>query len=205
MSQLNVLVVCTGNVCRSPLAEQLLRAHFTTAGLNVTVSSAGTGAVEGHSMDSVAAEFSQKLGGDSHNFTSRILQPALITQADLIVTATREHRADVARLVPSSAPHTFTINELARIIRGIPDISAEAAPQRSGSSARGIVDYLTALRGFTVPPSDGAEDDIEDPFQQSLDFHKRVALAIDSSVKTIVAAFAPIAADNTSAGQHVDQ
>ncbi len=189
MSDLNILVVCTGNICRSPMAEQLLRANFADADLDVEISSAGTGAADGQPMETVAATLSRTLGGEPHRFLSRVLRADAVAGADLILTATRAHRADVARLLPRAAPHTFTLEELARIIREIPAMAQQKAFVNVEGSAREIVARLTAVRGLAAPAAHAADDDIDDPYRQALEVHDRVALSIDTAVKTIVSIF----------------
>ncbi len=199
-NELTILVVCTGNICRSPLAEQLLRAQFAARGIKVTITSAGTGAVEGLPMDETSASLSRELGGKPDGFSSTLLRASLIANADLILTATREQRSDVARLLPRAAPNTFTLNELARKIRDIPLIAAEEYPARADDTARSIAKQLTAMRGLTAPAPQPSADDIEDPFHQPRDFQNQIGLSIDAAVTSIVSAFiAPNAGENVSA------
>lgn len=203
MSALNILVVCTGNACRSPLAEQLLRTNFAAAGVDVTVSSAGTDATAGLPMDTMSAELSQQLGGDPHLFRSTALTAELIATADLILTATRAHRSTVARLLPRAAPKTFTLTELARIVTGTADIAAAEVPALLDGSARSIAQQFTAMRGLTAPPLDAGENDIDDPFGRDRDVHTMVSTRIDAAVRSISAAFALSRPNDAGGSDHV--
>ena len=57
-----IVTICTGNICRSPLAEVLLRERLS--GVGVVVRSAGTHALTGHGMSPEAQELAVRLGGD---------------------------------------------------------------------------------------------------------------------------------------------
>lgn len=123
MSAPVVLTVCTGNICRSPLLERLLQRTLDDAhGLGaVQVRSAGTAALVGAEMDERSAALLHELGGDPDGFVARRLTASMVTEADLVLTATREHRAAVVRMVPSAMRRTFTVRELAVLVAQIPD------------------------------------------------------------------------------------
>ncbi len=103
-----VLFVCSGNICRSALAEQVLRArvraifggHAAEADSVVRFSSAGTIAAEGQRMPEQAAELSVRYGGDPSEHQARFLTPGIIQGVDLVLTMAREHRSAVVRAVP---------------------------------------------------------------------------------------------------------
>ena len=94
-----ILVVCLGNVCRSPLAEQVLRMRFAEllgdGSPAVRVSSAGARALVGRPMDEHAAAELRRLGGDPEGFAATQLTAAAAGAADLVLTATRELRSRV--------------------------------------------------------------------------------------------------------------
>ena len=78
----NILVVCVGNICRSPMAETLLKHRFP----NKTINSAGVGALVGHSADPAALEImsKQQMHIDSH--VAKQIDEDLAKKADLIFT-----------------------------------------------------------------------------------------------------------------------
>ena len=87
-----VLVVCTGNVCRSPLAERVGQAHLSRVLPDPKVlrlDSAGTRAVVGSGMDPASARALQALGGDPADFRAQQLTDAIVGSADLTLTMTR--------------------------------------------------------------------------------------------------------------------
>lgn len=84
----NVLVVCTGNICRSPIAEGLLRARMTPGG---RVMSAGIGALVGHPADPLAVELMSEKGFDITPHRAQQLTRQLLSEADLVLTLERQH------------------------------------------------------------------------------------------------------------------
>ena len=94
----HVLFVCTGNICRSPLAESLLERALKDRGLEVEVTSAGTGAWDGAPASEGAYLVGLERGLDLSGHRARLLTRELVDEADLILTMARHHRARVDEL-----------------------------------------------------------------------------------------------------------
>ena len=95
----SILLVCTGNICRSPLAAaQLERALGERAAEGIRVSSAGTGAWDGAPVSEGAYLVGLERGLDLSGHRARLLTRELVEQADLILTMARHHRARVDEL-----------------------------------------------------------------------------------------------------------
>lgn len=183
-----VLVVCSGNICRSPIAEQLLRSRLGGASAPwVRLLSAGTIAQDGTAMTPEAAEVSRRYGGDPSGHAAVAVTPQLVDDADLILTAAREHRAEVVSLVPRASRRTFTVREFARLLGAI-----DADELSAIANAEDLVVAAAARRGFTPPLADVLDDDIEDPYLQSSEVYDRVGAQLDAAVTTIAAALGPI-------------
>jgi len=139
---MRLLLVCTGNICRSPTAERL--AHALSRERQVTgihATSAGTRAVIGHPMHPNAAPVLARLGGDPSNFTARQLTAKIASSADLILTMTRTHRDAVLELAPQKLHRTFTLAEASRLIseHGVHTVS-DLAGKRSSLTAHDSLD-----------------------------------------------------------------
>jgi len=94
-----ILLVCTGNICRSPLAAALLQRALTERGVEgMDVSSAGTGAWDGAPVSEGAYLVGLERGLDLSAHRARLLTRELIEQADLVLTMARHHRARVDEL-----------------------------------------------------------------------------------------------------------
>ncbi|WP_309578230.1 arsenate reductase/protein-tyrosine-phosphatase family protein [Scandinavium hiltneri] len=91
-----ILVICTANICRSPIGERLLRQRLP----HKTIDSAGTAALAGQSVDRDAMRIAgrHKLSLEGHQ--SRLFTAALSTQYDLILTMEKEHLKHIAHIAP---------------------------------------------------------------------------------------------------------
>jgi RpiB/LacA/LacB family sugar-phosphate isomerase len=105
-----VLFVCTGNVCRSPMAEGLFR-HATRGRTDCRAISAGVGAVEGQPPSSHAVRALKELGIDISQQRSRMLTPEVVEQADYIFGMTHSHVDAVTLLFPQAAEKMFLLRE----------------------------------------------------------------------------------------------
>ncbi|MBC8097559.1 MAG: ribose 5-phosphate isomerase B [Akkermansiaceae bacterium] len=105
-----VLFVCTGNICRSPMAEGIFRQAVQGRG-NYRVVSAGLGAMDGQPPSTHAVRATRELGIDISNQRSRMLTPELVRQADYIFGMTHSHVDTVMMLYPQVAEKTFLLRE----------------------------------------------------------------------------------------------
>ena len=109
---MHILLVCTGNTCRSPMAEELLRQALTRhKRADITVASAGTGAWDGAPVSEGAYLVALEHGLDLSSHRARLLTRNDVDQADLVLTMARHHRARVEEL--NGAGKTFLLGEYA--------------------------------------------------------------------------------------------
>ena len=161
-----VLHVCTGNICRSPMAEHLMRAglrqRLGAEADRFVIESAGTWGHTGSPMESYALSTLKTYGVDGQDFSARELIAEHVVAADLILGATREHRAAAVVLHPRAAARTFTLREFARLAGAVdPDTLPAGDPVER---ARALVRAAAAQRGM-VPPDRPRDDDLDDPYQ----------------------------------------
>ncbi|MCU1442752.1 MAG: low molecular weight phosphatase family protein [Cryobacterium sp.] len=191
-----ILVVCTGNICRSPLAEQLLAARLGASGISATVASAGTRALVGYPMTAEAAALSVRYGGDPSAHAARQLTAEHVEDADLILAATRYHRGEVVTLSPKSSRSAFTLRQFARLVEPINEAPPaggsdfESQPEASTQRAifRRFVDHVAANRGVTSTVLRPTDDDMQDPYRRSRRVYERVGREIDAAVAIVVTA-----------------
>jgi RpiB/LacA/LacB family sugar-phosphate isomerase len=106
----NILFVCTGNICRSPMAEGLFR-HATEGRNDYRVASAGVGAADGQPPSLHAVRALREIGIDSGGLRSQLLTPELVEEADYIFGMTHSHVETIMTLFPQAAEKTFLLRE----------------------------------------------------------------------------------------------
>ena len=105
-----ILFVCTGNVCRSPMAEGLFRQAVEGRG-DFCVLSAGVGAIDGQPPSAYAVQALRELGIDISQQRSRMLTAELVSQADYIFGMTHGHVDAINLLYPQAVEKTFLLRE----------------------------------------------------------------------------------------------
>lgn len=185
-----ILIVCTGNICRSPYAAYVLQAGLTQSGISrISVDSAGTNAGTGRPMAPRISRALARRGIDTSGFRSKPLTTHLVERADLILTAETSQRANVVRLEPMALGRVFTLRQFARLL---PEAKTFDAASAGGCGLASLVQACSAARGIGQPAR-GTEDDVEDPWGRSRLAYHRSMKAIDDALGVIAARI--IAAD----------
>lgn len=191
MSPFSVLMVCMGNICRSPMAERLLvlaaREHVGDRVDDLLlVHGAGTGGWHvGAPMDEGAARQVRARGGDPDRFAARRLTTDLIEYADLVLTATGEQSRFVHGMRPDATERTFVLGELGRLLPAVDlDELPPFAPHPDAVYARGValVEAAAKVRGGRPPRP---ADDIDDPWGRADKYFARIADEIDATVRPL--------------------
>jgi protein-tyrosine phosphatase len=194
LTELNILLVCVANVCRSPLAERVLALRLQEllgqGASAIGVSSAGVLSLVGSPMDDLAAEQLRRLGGDPEGFASTQWTSSMSEGADLVLTATRDLRSRVLEETPRVLRRTFTIPEFAALA------SSEVFRARRVTSPADLVGRAAASRGSVVLDS----YDVPDPVGQSRDFHGEVADLLDRDCTAIARALVGALLSDVSTG-----
>ena len=110
---MHITFVCTGNICRSPMAEGLLRHALGERGIEgVTVSSTGTWGLDGSSATEFAAAAARASGVDLGAHRARTFSEPLADEADLILAMTSVHLREAEDMAPGSSARTRLLKEL---------------------------------------------------------------------------------------------
>lgn len=179
LTPFDILVVCIGNICRSPLVAQVLAARLDEAGVGsaYAVTSAGTHGLQGRAMEERAAAQLLARGVDPSDFRARRLVPAHVEAAGLVLTATESVRRDVVGEHPGALRRTFTVREFAALVPGL-DAASPAELVAAAARSRGS---LT-----------GVDLDIPDPMGRSVEDHARAASYAEEAVTALVPALARV-------------
>ncbi len=181
---MSILFVCTGNICRSPIGERVLTGLAGRAGVPVTSTSAGVGALNGQPIHPHASAVLIENGYDATGFESRYLRPPMLVESDLVLCMSREHRAAAQQMAPARWKRVFTLTEFAALC----DL--------------GALPEIIAGRGRLDPNSDLL--DIVDPMGRPREDFDRVFAEVEPKVAAVVAwlaAQAPSSATERVAGE----
>lgn len=180
----SILVVCTANQCRSPLAAAALRRRIESAGVPVTVASAGVAAMPGIGATPPTVDAARRIGLDISDHAATPLAPDAVRSADLVIGLERRHVQEIVLHDPTSFPRTFTLRELVR--RG-----SEVGPRHPDQS---VGEWLTEV-GVQRRPADllgaSTDDDIADPTGSAAVDHHSMADEVDDLAGALVALLYP--------------
>ncbi|MFN3217644.1 MAG: low molecular weight protein-tyrosine-phosphatase [Acidimicrobiales bacterium] len=167
---MRILVVCTGNICRSPMAEALLRTNAAAAGLDVQVASVGMHAVTGPA-DPQAKRVMAARGIDIGEHRARQFRPVDAGSADLVVAMERAHVIEIVAEATTALGHTFTLPELVRLGSSVGPV---------GDAALG--DWLAAIAAMRDPSTmlrGNPADEVDDPYGRGRRAFNRCADQLD--------------------------
>jgi low molecular weight protein-tyrosine phosphatase len=177
-----ILTVCTGNICRSPVAERLLQAgldQVLPGGFEVR--SAGTRAMVGDPVQPLSADIIRTFGGTADGFAARQLTGKILRRVDLVLTMTSAHRGEVLQLDASLLKRTFTIREFARMLDVLGEReSASEEEQNDGDRLaanaklwRKLPARAASVRHLALAP-EAADNDVVDPYRRSAEYYSQM-------------------------------
>ena len=182
----SILFVCTGNMCRSVIAERLamdgLCARLGDGAASFGVKSAGTAGTDGVPIHPLTANVLGRFGVPGEGITSRRLTERDIDWADLILSVGREHQERVTAMRPRASQRTYLLREFARLVGAVPGTGLDPV-----SRAHDVVAAAARMRG-RVPYVEPGADDIPDPRPTYRAF-ARCADAIHLALQDILDAF----------------
>ncbi|ASG35516.1 protein tyrosine phosphatase [Klebsiella pneumoniae subsp. pneumoniae] len=103
----SILVVCTGNICRSPIGERFLRRALP----NKRIDSAGTGALVGHDADSSATKIAAQNGLSLEGHKGQQFTSSLAREYDLILVMEKSHIEQICRIAPEARGKTMLFGQ----------------------------------------------------------------------------------------------
>lgn len=152
------------------------------AGEEVSVASAGTNALSGAPMDAGVIPLVERFGAPWQEHVARAVSINSIAAARLVLTAAREHRAAVVRIMPRAVQYTFTLNDFSHLAA-----AAEPMPKAEDFVAQA----LSAVRGARalVAPLSAAEAQIVDPFGMRGEVYEQMSREVEEALATIKRVF----------------
>lgn len=169
------------------MAEYLLRDALTKrngpAASGWAIGSAGTNTGGGRSMESTALALLAERRIDGAAFKNRRVTSALAHEYDLILTATREHRGQVAQLDPSVLGRIFTINQFAYLLSASDPIDRADAGDLAGA---GFALIAAASAARSRLPARFNEDDLADPIGRPMKEFRRCADTLQTNIDALL-------------------
>lgn len=169
-----ILTVCTGNICRSPVAERLLQAGLDQVQPGgFVVRSAGTRAMVGDPIQPPSADIIRTYGGTPDGFAARLLTPKILRESDLVLAMTARHRGDVMQMDASLLKRTFTIREFARMLQVLEQRDTPAAAVDLPTFWRELPARAASVRHLALAP-ESADNDVVDPYRRGQELYNQM-------------------------------
>lgn len=186
---MHILTVCSGNICRSPMAEYLLRHALESQRIgrtDIAVSSAGILHLQSRPIDPTCAQLLSEDGIDTSTFRSTVCTPSMVTQADLVLCFEHIHLDDLLRDAPMALRHTFLLTDFANLC----DIDMQQGGP-DGTTAQEHLECLIDDAPLIRPLMPHAEE-IPDPHHHDHATYAHAHQLIADAAKRIAAAIAPL-------------
>lgn len=176
---MHLLVVCTANIARSPLAGAMLAASLEDHGIGVL--SAGTHARTGDPAAEPSQRMAEDRGLDLSEHRSQPVTESLVREAGLVVTMSERHRDRCAPLAAGAGSYVFTLRELGRLLRAA---DLHEAPAEVTDRLGWLADRAHLARPGASPAS--GPEDIHDPIRDPEAAWQRMAAALDEGCSELV-------------------
>lgn len=166
---MHLLFICSGNTCRSPMAEALARKALAAKGIEAHVESAGTHAEKGVSRLSVEAMAKRDLDFTGHE--AQQFRPEMADRFDLILCMEEHHRSAVMTMAPQVESKVFSLCDfLAR--------TKQAPPKESQS----LAEWIATIGGLHVNNTAGIRDPLAEETQKA---YEATAMQLDALLEEL--------------------
>jgi protein-tyrosine phosphatase len=188
---INILAVCTGNICRSPYAALFLQSELNRISPDsFTIRSAGSHALVGHQMDERSSAKLHDVGVSSDGFLARQLNEDNVSGNDLILALTDEHRSRIVAMSPRLLKRTYTVREFAAVLDESAAMLENTLPRGNDTTTvdarwAALLKAAQLVRHSARMKVEGNLD-VVDPYRQSDPLYERMVDELLPALKSIV-------------------
>lgn len=181
---IRVLTLCTGNICRSPLAAQILALRLDVS--IIETASAGTSAMVGAHMPEPLQTIATRMGAiDANKHRGVAVTKGVLARSDLVLGMEREHRQQAAKLQPQVVRKAFTLLEFSHVVQHIGQDQLAAELQQATDGPEAALALVMRMRGVVPRLTPARRYDLDDPYGRSNQVYERSAQRIEKAVDQI--------------------
>lgn len=194
---MKILFVCTGNICRSPMAEGIARAAiedgYPDHSVSIEIISAGTSALGGHPPTAPAVEAMERQGIDISGYRAQSLSRGLVEDSDLVLVMEESQRAHALALSRGAAVPAFLLLKLAESTRIV--LKAEEGGlgrEDPMEMLESMVSVATVMERNEAWELSSHQYEVSDPIGMPLEWYIRAAEIMEAAIDEILGTLLPV-------------